>query len=120
MKIVLVDDSELDLMINRKIIELTYGESLISSFDDSDKFFTYLEDGEDPQIIISDMQMPKTTGLELASRYIDRYGENKAKLVLLTAYVDEQIKNKVREVSECIHLVEKPLNQNILKALVSA
>lgn len=119
MKIVLVDDSELDLMINQKIIEMTYDQSRINSFDNCDSFFHYMEDAEQPDIVISDMQMPRTTGLELAHKYIDKFGEGYSKLILLTAYVDDAIQKKVQEVSNNIRLVEKPLNQSILKGLVS-
>jgi len=120
MNIVLVDDSELDLMINKKIIEMNYNGTQVSSFGDSDKFFEYVEDCEEPDLVISDMQMPKTSGLELANRFINRFGEGYSKLILLTAFVDDSIRKQVEEVSDKIHLIEKPLNPRILKDLFAA
>jgi response regulator RpfG family c-di-GMP phosphodiesterase len=118
MKIALVDDSELDLMINKRIIELTYNDSQVVSFRDPDSFFSYLEQGDIPDIVISDMQMPKKTGLELAHEYIDKFGEEHSKLFLLTAFVDGTIEKKVSDVSTAIRLIEKPLSQSVLKAFL--
>lgn len=120
MRVALVDDSELDLMINQKIIELTYNESRVESFENPDAFFNYLKGGEQPQLIISDMQMPRTSGLELASKYIREYGNSGAQLVLLTAFVDDAIQAEVEAVSGDIKLVEKPLNESVLRSIVSA
>jgi response regulator RpfG family c-di-GMP phosphodiesterase len=120
MKIVLVDDSELDLMINKKIIELTYDESKVASFNNSESFFNYMSSGEKPDMVISDMQMPKVSGLDLAHEYITKYGKDHSKLVLLTAFVDGAIQKQVNDISDHIKLVEKPLNPSVLKALVSA
>jgi diguanylate cyclase (GGDEF)-like protein len=66
MKVLIVDDSEIDTLLCQKIVEsLGYTPIAVSSADEA---FDIIQQAGSPDIIIADWFMPNTTGLELCKK----------------------------------------------------
>ncbi len=69
MKVLIVDDSEIDTLLCQKIVEsLGYTPIAVSTADEA---FDIIEQAGSPDIIIADWFMPNTTGIELCQKVRD-------------------------------------------------
>lgn len=119
MQIALIDDNEIDIFVNQKLLETTGIKANIKSF--LSPVSAYNELQNDPvDLIIVDNQMPEMTGYDFLGKMLESNPGLNSKLIVLTATVRQDLRDKYNDLNEKIMLWEKPLNVEKLVALVSA
>ncbi len=118
-KILLIDDSDIDNLVNRKVIEnaglsksVTIKKSAVAAFDWLK--ITAVSDPENiPDLIFLDIRMPETDGFG----FLDMFDElpdtihRKTKIVMLSSSIDYDDYNRAMENPFVIHFLNKPLNK---------
>ncbi len=66
-------------------------------------------------LVVSDIYMPKMTGLHLLGEIKNKYPE--IPVILMTAYNAPQIKSEA-EKSGCLHFIEKPFEMEVMRKLI--
>lgn len=126
--ILLLDDSELDNFINRKIIESSYFSKNIyinSSGKSAMEFLQNIMEMKDfsdivfPEIIFIDLNMPIINGFQFIEllKNASLNKDKPCKLVVLTSSMHPDDKKKITEISEDIVFLNKPLTDEMLNAL---
>ncbi len=126
-KVMLIDDGEIDLLVNRRLIELTsFASSVIitSSAEEALEFFKNecRNSEEVPDWIFLDMNLPGISGYEFVESFssLPNFIKNKCRIVILSAFQKKELLEKVLT-SPFVHSqLEKPLTQQSLKALASS
>ena len=124
--VMLVDDSELDNFINEKIIESSHFSRTVYVNTGSKSALEFLnnlslisKDKEDifPEVIFIDLNMPIIDGFQFINYLLEMKNEkaNKCKLVILTSSVHPEDRNKVKNISEKIIFLNKPLTEQMLE-----
>ena len=116
MRIVLVDDNEMDMFINVKLLESGSFAKTISTFLDPEEAISHIGLGGSDAVIV-DNQMPIMSGYDLLSTVIKTVPTAPA-MVVLTATVTEDLTNKYKELHNGIHLLEKPLDVVALRSIL--
>jgi two-component system chemotaxis response regulator CheY len=117
MKILVVDD-ELDvkdLFLQKFRKEIRMGELNFSFAHSGEDALVYLhEHGSEAVLILSDINMPGMTGLELLRRIRTHYHKPPPTVMMITAYADDDNKNQAKEYGANDFLT-KPLDFTALK-----
>lgn len=66
-------------------------------------------------LVVSDIKMPRISGLQLLNEIRKRHPETG--VVLMTAYGTEDVRSKVKQ-SQCLRFIEKPFNAEDLRQLI--
>jgi CheY-like chemotaxis protein len=124
----LLDDSELDNFINKKVIESAYFAKNIyinSSGKSAIEFLQNIMEMKDfsdivfPDIIFIDLNMPIINGFQfielLKNATINK--DKKCKLVVLTSSMHPDDKRRIFELAENITFLHKPLTEEMLSTL---
>lgn len=75
----------------------------------------FLESGIDVDCVLTDLQMPGLSGLEVAAGLADR--QARPKVILMTAHADPGLRAKCEKLGFSA-LLEKPLDSNLLLSAV--
>ncbi len=118
MRIALIDDNEIDIFVNQKLIETAPFEASIRSFLNPSEGLSNLKESE-ADLIIVDNQMPQLTGYQFLEQLLTFVGSNPPKMIVLTASVHEDLINQYQELHQEILLWEKPLNVANLTSLLA-
>jgi len=117
MKILVVDD-EADvqsLFVQRFRSEIKKGEFDFSFALSGEEALTYLEQNHSEVILIlSDINMPGMTGIELLSRIRHQYEKPPPVVMMITAYGDEENRMQAMQ-NGANEFLTKPLNFTLLK-----
>ncbi|MDB5133043.1 MAG: cheY 1 [Mucilaginibacter sp.] len=117
MKILVVDD-EADiqpLFIQRFRQEIKQGEFDFSFALSGEEALSYLEKNHSEVVLIlSDINMPGMTGIELLSRIRHAYEEPPPVVMMITAYGDEENRNQAMQ-NGANEFLTKPLDFTLLK-----
>ncbi len=70
---------------------------------------------EDISVVVSDIYMPKMTGIQLLDEIKNKYPE--IPVILMTAYNTPQIKSEA-EKNGCLHFIEKPFEMEVIRKLL--
>ena len=118
MRIALIDDNEIDIFVNTKLLETSSITAEISSFLNPLVGLDTLCKSE-IDLIIVDNQMPEITGYGFLEKIIACKGESLPLMIVLTASVHEDLRLKYEGLHSEIKLWEKPLNVEALSALLA-
>jgi len=117
----LVDDSYIDNLINRKILDNSnFAESIIVIESPKEAFDyvrdLYLEGQELPEVIFLDLRMPIMNGFEFlkALASLPDLSMDKIKIYVLTSSLDPKDIRKVKENQMVSKFIGKPLTSQIL------
>ena len=117
MKILVVDD-EVDvqsLFVQRFRKEIKNGEFDFSFALSGEEALGYLEQNKSEVILIlSDINMPGMSGIELLSRIRHNYEKPPPVVMMITAYGDEENRNQAQQYG-ADDFMTKPLDFNLLK-----
>ena len=123
----LVDDNDIDLAVNAKLIRLLGIPCEVSPFRNCAEFLkaiegSVIENSQERLILLIDIQMPVMSGFECVDHLTKFKSETlqKFQIFMLSANID---KEQIDQASlfPCIHkLLEKPLDVFQLKQLVSS
>ncbi|UXP32860.1 response regulator [Reichenbachiella agarivorans] len=122
-KILIIDDDEINNLICTKVIKDYNPETIVESLTSSTRGLTYLEDkvknnpDDLPDVILLDINMPTISGWDFIREYrkmMTAVDAEKIKLFVLTSsqyYQDAELADQYREVQK---LFTKPLTSEIL------
>jgi len=122
--VLLVDDSYIDNLINRKILDNSdFAESIIVIESPKEAYNyikdLYLEGKELPQVIFLDLRMPVMNGFEFLKALMDLpdLGPDKIKIYVLTSSLDPKDIKRVKENHLVSRFIGKPLTSQILQEI---
>lgn len=121
--VLLVDDSYIDNLISRKILESNrYAENIIL-IDSARRAVEYLKDSIEnrknvPEIIFLDIRMPEMSGFDFLNKLnLLNIAEQKIKIYMLSSSLDPGDLKKVEEHQLVERFIVKPLTNKILEEI---
>ncbi|WP_129714925.1 response regulator [Pedobacter sp. SYP-B3415] len=125
-RVMLIDDNDIDLKINSKIITLSGLFQHITMCRSGEEAITYLQRNIDmpgalPDFILLDIQMPEMDGFEFLEYYkkLDEKFINKCVLAILSSTLDYGDIKRAEANPYVSRLIKKPLYLNELKEICS-
>jgi CheY-like chemotaxis protein len=122
----LIDDSEIDLKINTKILSLNFTGCQIIPFLSAEDGIAYFRkhihhQDELPQLLLLDIQMPDMDGFEFLELYknLPKQVINYCSVVLLSSTLDFGDIKRAEANRHILKLLKKPLNPKELLELIS-
>ena len=117
-KILLVDDEQDQIFGIKTALENTYqGEFKIIAAENGEKCLNYLEDGQNPDIILLDIMMPEMSGWEVYDKIRDNPDWNHIPIVFLTARTDRIAENAGDFLGD--DYIEKPIEIDQLRKRIN-
>jgi CheY-like chemotaxis protein len=119
---VLIDDSEIDLFIQRRFLEVyNFSEELLQ-YKSADEALTWLRalNGEPaPDVIFLDLNMPEIDGFSFLKDFNDLPAPvtGKSKIVVLTSSNSPRDRDQVLENKNVIQFITKPIKQTDIEEL---
>ena len=118
MQIALIDDNEIDIFVNTKLLETSRITADIDSYLNPVEALNKLC-ANHIDIIIVDNQMPEINGYGFLEKIIACKGDALPIMIVLTASVHNELKIQYEALHNDIKLWEKPLNVEALSSLLA-
>lgn len=115
--VMLVDDNEIDIFINKKVIEFNQFASASICMTSANDALAYLKDENTlPEVIFLDLNMPVVDGYQFLLEFskFPKYIKQQIKIVVLTSSDNERDKEKAAANPDVMAFVSKPLNEQKL------
>lgn len=119
MKVVLVDDSELDVFINKKLLESCGLPLHVNTFTNPHEALSFVRGENDISLLLVDNQMPGLSGYEFIQKVLEN-PDFTTQILVLTATVRGEDDQKFKALNSNIMLLEKPLDPEAIKAILSS
>lgn len=127
LNIILVDDNDIDIVVNTKLLRLANLTENIVSFSNGPDVVTYINENGDHlgnylNVLLLDIQMPNVDGFE-ALEMLNGMSEDlksKFRIFMLSSSIDRSDIEKAEKNPDIIKVLEKPLDVYLLKRLVYA
>ena len=120
--LLLIDDSYIDNLINRKILDNANFAESITVIESPKEDFNYIRDlylegKELPEVIFLDLRMPLMNGFEFLKALMDLpdLGPDKIRIYVLTSSLDPEDIKRVKENHLVTRFISKPLTSQILQ-----
>jgi CheY-like chemotaxis protein len=120
----LIDDSEIDVLVNRRLIELTFFSENIVITQSAEEALNFLKNdcnspGQVPDWIFLDMYLPMMSGYDFIEEFkkLPSFIQDKAKIIVLSVFQKQERLQKALENKFVFGQIEKPLTQHVLKNL---
>ncbi len=120
----LIDDSYIDNLINRKILENTNFAESIVVINSPEKAFEYLNECSTqknllPEVIFLDLRMPEMSGFEFLTAFetIEELKPHPIKIYVLSSSLDPSDLRKIKEITLVTKFISKPLTSQTLEDL---
>lgn len=124
LNIILVDDNDIDIVVNTKLLRLANLTEQIVSFSDGPSSIEYLKNNEEElksymNILLLDIQMPGVDGFETLSLFEELSEDLKSsiKVFMLSSSIDRNDIEKAESNEVIIKVLEKPLDVYLLRRL---
>jgi CheY-like chemotaxis protein len=124
-RILMVDDNDIDIAVNRKLLQLADITTDIRSFNTCSKFFDFLETEEGQtttlkQIVLMDIMMPVMNGFECLQKFSSYSDERKKDFVffMLSSSIDRNDIRRAEENPLVRRVLEKPLDIYVLRKML--
>lgn len=118
--LMLIDDSEIDQMIYRRIAEKSGLVGTLVQYVDAAEALDHLSqpDNSRPDLILLDINMPRMDGFEFLEAATERFGVDLCPIiVMLTTSLNPKDEQRAREFSVVKDFLNKPLTRDQLAAL---
>ncbi|MBK9543540.1 MAG: response regulator [Bacteroidetes bacterium] len=122
--VLLVDDSEIDVLVNRRLMELTAFSSQVTVTNSGEEALHFLKEecgneSQAPDWIFLDMHLPMMSGYDFIEEYksLPEYIRQKSKIIILSVFNKPEQLKKVFENSFVVGQLDKPLTQQALHEL---
>lgn len=122
--LLLIDDSYIDNLINRKILDNDNFAESITVIESPKEAFNYIRDlylegKELPEVIFLDLRMPLMNGFEFLEALMDLpdLGPDKIRIYVLTSSLDPEDIKRVKENHLVTRFISKPLTSQILQEI---
>lgn len=126
MNIILVDDDDIDIVVNTKLLKLANITENVVSFNCCEDALNWLrENGQNEDvmdnIMLLDIQMPGTDGFQCLEKYSELPDEVKksCRVFMLSSSIDRGDIERAEANSYVIKVLEKPLDVYLLKRLLA-
>ena len=120
--LLLIDDSYIDNLINRKILDNDNFAESITVIESPKEAFNYIRDlylegKELPEVIFLDLRMPLMNGFEFLKALMDLpdLGPDKIRIYVLSSSLDPEDIKRVKENHLVTRFISKPLTSQILQ-----
>lgn len=125
---VLIDDSDIDLFIQKRFLEVYQFSKQLTSYRSAEEALEKLNDARlqtAPDVIFLDLNMPNVDGFGFLEAFqaLPNEVRDKSKIVVLTSSNSQEDKLQALAYQNVVHFVTKPLKQSDiedLKKLVAA
>lgn len=121
-KTVLIDDSDIDLFIQRRFLEVYNFSNQLVLYKSADEALDYLKTispDNAPDIIFLDLNMPETDGFSFLRTFeeLPEQITSKSRIVVLTSSNNVKDRDLVFENKNVIQFITKPLKQSDIESL---
>lgn len=121
-KAVLIDDSEIDLFIQRRFLEVFNFSKQLQTFASAKQALDWLKSLEKdlmPQLIFLDLNMPEIDGFGFLLNFaeIPESQRQHVRIVILTSSNSRSDLDKALAFKNVVHFITKPLKQSDLEVL---
>ena len=121
-KTLLIDDSDIDLFIQRRFLEVYHFSTDLQLFKSVEEALNLLRNAtvdDVPDIIFLDLNMPEADGFSFLRQFKDLPAsvQSKAKIVVLTSSNSSKDRDQVFTFPNVIQFITKPLKQTDLEEL---
>lgn len=97
MKICIIDDHQIITESLKKLLLRSTEIEVVDTYPDADTFLATITAASLPDIIVTDLLMPGTNGIELVEKVKETYKRSKVKMIILSSITDAQtIKKSLR------------------------
>ena len=127
MNIILVDDNDIDIVVNTKLLKLANITDNVISFNRSENARDWLaenhtQEGFKDNVLLLDIQMPGSDGFQFLESYAQLSEEVKknCRVFMLSSSIDRGDIERAEANSDVIRVLEKPLDVYLLKRLLAA
>ncbi|WKN32563.1 response regulator [Porifericola rhodea] len=121
MKVLMIDDNELDLLISRKLISKQVSQLEFTEFTSAAQALTYLEEQQENEfdIILLDLNMPEMNGWDFLEEY-QKLSVHKSNVYILTSSLDTRDKLRSKEYEVVKGYFDKPLKNNYIAEIIDS
>ena len=124
--VMIIDDSEIDVLVSRRLMELTHFASHVTITSTAEEAVDFLKNevtntAQAPEVILLDMHLPGMSGIDFINVFktLPGYILDKSKIVVLSAYQKQEEIDKLLENTFIAGQLEKPLTQDSLRKLAT-
>ncbi len=119
----IIDDNRIDLFIHHEFIEQLQIAHTVQEYSSATEALKFLErnlSSSWPQLILLDIHMPIMTGFDFLEKYssLPLTSKENCNIIIVSSSLNCEDKNKVKECSQVLELLEKPLNTEKLMTLL--
>ncbi len=122
--VLLIDDSEIDVLVNRRLMELTHFASHVTIISTAEEAVDFLKnevmnEAQAPELILLDMHLPGMDGYDFIETFktLPDFILNKTKIVVLSVFQKQEKLERVLQNKFIFGQLEKPLTQDSLRQL---
>jgi two-component system, NarL family, nitrate/nitrite response regulator NarL len=121
-KTVLIDDSDIDLFIQRRFLEVYNFSNELFLYKSAEEALDWLktsQEGTPPDIIFLDLNMPEIDGFSFLKNFLSLpdHVRSKSKIVVLTSSNNAKDREQAFSFNNVIQFITKPLKQTDIEDL---
>jgi two-component system, NarL family, nitrate/nitrite response regulator NarL len=119
-KAVLIDDSEIDLFIQKRFLEVAHFSEELLMYNSANEALSCLKSEQSPpDVIFLDLNMPDEDGFTFLRNFknLPELITKKSKIVVLTSSESKAEREEVFKFEQVIHFISKPLKNSDIEDL---
>jgi CheY-like chemotaxis protein len=118
----LIDDSDIDLFIQQRFLEVCDFSRKLVSYKSADEALQWLFSAplqEQPDVIFLDLNMPKTDGFEFLKRFaqLPEHLTTQTRVIILTSSNRKADVEKAMTHKNVVHFITKPIKQSDIEEI---
>ena len=125
-QVLLIDDSEIDVLVNRRLMELTSFSKHVMVTGSAEEALHYLKEecrnhNEAPDWIFLDVHLPGKSGYDFIQEFesLPEFIREKTRIIILSVFQKPEHLEKALEYPYVFGQLDKPLTQSALRNLLS-